>query len=57
MAAVLTLVPSVAFSAQAEWTLKLESVEISGSGFDVRPVDSVTVVIQSGGGTVDNPRS
>ena len=50
----LTLVPSAAFSAQAEWTLKLESVEISGSGFDVRPVDSVTVVIQSGGGAVDN---
>jgi hypothetical protein len=54
VAAVLTLVPSAAFSAQAEWTLKLESVEISGSGFDVRPVDSVTAVIQSGGGTVDN---
>ncbi len=29
-------------------------MEITGSGFDVRPVDSVTVAIQSGGGTVDN---
>ena len=27
---------------------------LAGSGFDVRPVDSVTAVIQSGGGTVDN---
>ena len=29
-------------------------VEITGSGFDVRPVDSVTVAIQSGGGAVEN---
>ena len=29
-------------------------MEITGSGFDVRPVDPVTAVIQSGGGTVDN---
>jgi hypothetical protein len=51
---VLTFVPSAAFSGQAEWPLKLEQVEITGSGFDVRPVDPVTAVIQSGGGTVDN---
>ena len=54
VAAVLTFVPSAGFSAQAEWPLKLEQVEITGSGFDVRPVDSVTAVIQSGGGAVDN---
>ena len=54
VAAVLTFVPASGFSAQAEWPLKLEQVEITGSGFDVRPVDSVTVVIQSGGGAVDN---
>ena len=55
VAAVLTFVPSSAFSAQAEWPLKLEQVEITGSGFDVRPVDPVTVTIQSGGGTVSTP--
>jgi hypothetical protein len=55
VAAVLTLVPSAGFSAQAEWPLKLEQVEITGSGFDVRPVDPVAVVIQSGGGTVNTP--
>jgi hypothetical protein len=55
VAAVLTFMPSASFSAQAEWPLKLEQVEITGSGFDVRPVDSVTVVIQNGGGTVNTP--
>jgi hypothetical protein len=55
VAAVLTFVPSAGFSAQAEWPLKLELVEITGSGFDVRPVDPVSVVIQSGGGTVNTP--
>jgi hypothetical protein len=55
VAAVLTFVPSTAFSAQAEWPLKLEQVEITGSGFDVRPVDPVSVAIQSGGGTVNTP--
>jgi hypothetical protein len=54
VAAVLTFVPASGFSAQAEWLLKLEQVEITGSGFDVRPVDSVNVAIQSGGSTVDN---
>jgi hypothetical protein len=54
VAAVLTFVPSAAFSGQGEWPLKLEQAEITGSGFDVRPVDSVTVSIQTGGGTVDN---
>jgi hypothetical protein len=55
VAAVLTFVPSAAFSGQAEWPLRLEQAEITGSGFDVRPVDSVTVSIQSGGGTVNRP--
>jgi hypothetical protein len=55
VAAVLTFVPSAGFSAQAEWPLKLELVEITGSGFDVRPVDPVAVAIQSGGGTVNTP--
>jgi len=55
VAAVLTFVPSAGFSAQAEWPLKLEQVEITGSGFDVRPVDPVSVAIQSGGGTVNTP--
>ncbi len=55
VAAVLTFVPSAGFSAQAEWPLKLEQMEITGSGFDVRPVDPVAVVIQSGGGTVNTP--
>ena len=55
VAAVLTFVPSAAFSGQAEWPLKLEQVEITGSGFDVRPVDPVALVIQSGGGTVNTP--
>jgi formylglycine-generating enzyme required for sulfatase activity len=55
VAAVLTFVPSAAFSGQAEWPLKLEQVEITGSGFDVRPVDPVSVAIQSGGGTVNPP--
>jgi hypothetical protein len=32
----------------------LEQSEITGSGFDVRPVDPVSVVIQSSGGSVDN---
>jgi hypothetical protein len=54
VAAVLTFVPSAGFSAQAEWPLKLEQVEITGSGFDVRPVDPVAAVIHSGGGAVDN---
>jgi len=30
-------------------------VEITGSGFDVRPVDPVSVIIQSSGGTVNTP--
>jgi hypothetical protein len=55
VAAVLTFVPSAGFSAQAEWPLKLEQVEITGSGFDVRPVDPVAVAIQSAGGTVNTP--
>ncbi len=55
VAAVLTFVPSAGFSAQAEWPLKLEQVEITGSGFDVRPVDPVSVAIQSGGGSVNTP--
>ena len=54
VAAVLTFVPTAAFSGQAEWPLRLEQAEITGSGFDVRPVDPVTVVIQSSGGTLDN---
>jgi formylglycine-generating enzyme required for sulfatase activity len=54
VAAVLTFVPTAAFSGQAEWPLRLEQSEITGSGFDVRPVDPVTAVIQSGGGAVDN---
>jgi len=48
-------VPSAGFSAQAEWPLKLEQVEITGSGFDVRLVDPVSVAVQSGGGTVNTP--
>ena len=55
VAAVLTFVPSAGFSAQAEWPLKLEQVEITGSGFDVRPVDPVAVAIQSAGGSVNTP--
>jgi hypothetical protein len=55
VAAVLTFVPNATFSGQAEWPLKLEQVEITGSGFDVRPVDPVAVVFQSGGGTVNTP--
>ena len=55
VAAVLTFVPSTGFSAQAEWPLKLELVEITGSGFDVRPVEPVSVFIQSTGGTVNTP--
>jgi hypothetical protein len=54
VAALLTFVPSTAFSSQAEWPLRLEQSEITGSGFDVRPVDPVTAIIQSGGGAVDN---
>jgi hypothetical protein len=42
-------------SAQAEWPLKLEQVKITGSGFDVRPVDPVSVSIHSGGGAVNTP--
>ena len=55
VAAVLTFVPNAAFSGQAEWPLKLEQVEITGSGFDVRPMDPVSVIIQSSGGTVNTP--
>jgi hypothetical protein len=55
VAAVLTFVPTAAFTGQAEWPLKLEQVEITGSGFDVRPVDPVSVAVQSGGGTVNTP--
>jgi hypothetical protein len=54
VAAVLTFVPTAAFTGQAEWPLSLEQSEITGSGFDVRPVDPVSVVIQSSGGSVDN---
>jgi hypothetical protein len=43
------------FSAQAEWPLKLEQVEITGSGFEKRPVDPLSLVIQSGGGEVTTP--
>ncbi len=42
-------------SAQAEWPLKLEQVGITGSGFEVRPLDPLSVVIQSGGGAVTTP--
>jgi hypothetical protein len=55
VAAVLTFVPSAGFSGQAEWPLKLELVEITGSGFDVRPVAPVSAIVQSGGGTVNTP--
>jgi hypothetical protein len=55
VAAVLTFVPTAVFTGQAEWLLKLEQVEITGSGFDVRPVDPVSVAVQSGGGTVNTP--
>jgi hypothetical protein len=54
VAAVLTFVPTAAFTGQAEWSLRLEQSEITGSGFDVRPVDPVSVVIQSSGGSIDN---
>jgi hypothetical protein len=54
VAAVLTFVPSSAFSGQAEWPLRLEQSEITGSGFDVRPVDPVSAVIQNGGGALGN---
>ncbi len=40
VAAVLTFVPSAAFSGQAEWPLRLEQAEITGSGFDVRSSSS-----------------
>jgi hypothetical protein len=56
VAAVLTFVPSIMFSAQAEWPLKVEQVEITGSGFDVRPVDPVAVTVQSGSGSVYFPQ-
>jgi hypothetical protein len=55
VAAVVTFVPSAAFSAQNDWPLKLEQVEITGSGFDVRPVDPVQVTIQSGGNSGNTP--
>ena len=46
VAAVLTFVPNASFIGQSEWPLKLEQAEItSGGGFDLRPVDSVTMAI------------
>jgi hypothetical protein len=53
VAAVFTFVPGAAFGGQAEWPIRLDQAEITGSGFDVRPLEPVTLTVRGQGG-VDN---
>ena len=55
VAAVFTFVPDAAFGGQAEWPIRLDQAEITGSGFDVRPLDPVTLTIRSQGGIDNRP--
>jgi hypothetical protein len=45
--AVLTFTPTAEFAAQAEWPLSLTQAEVTGSGFDIRPLDDVAAVVRS----------
>jgi Zn-dependent metalloprotease len=55
VAAVFTFVPGAAFGGQAEWPIRLDQAEITGSGFDVRPLDPVTLTVRSQGGIDNRP--
>ena len=55
VAAVLTFVPAVGISSQAEWGLSLESIEVTGSGFDTRSVDSVSAIVKATTGPILPP--
>jgi hypothetical protein len=47
VAAVLTFIPTGGFTAQAKWSLGLSPVEVTGSGFDIRSLDSVATDVYS----------
>ena len=55
VAAVFTFVPGAAFGGQAEWPIRLDQAEITGSGFDVRPLDPVTLTVRSQAGIDNRP--
>jgi hypothetical protein len=55
VAAVFTFVPGAAFGGQAEWPLRLDQAEITGSGFDVRPLEPVTLTVRSQGSFDNRP--
>ncbi len=50
VAAVLTFLPGPGVTGQATWPLVVSQAEITGSGFDIRPVDTVNAVVKGGGG-------
>jgi hypothetical protein len=50
VAAVLTFLPGPGITGQASWPLVVSQAEITGSGFDIRPVDTVNAVVKGGGG-------
>jgi hypothetical protein len=50
VAAVLTFLPGAGITGQATWPLVVSQAEITGSGFDIRPVDTVNAVVKGGGG-------
>jgi len=47
VAAVLTFLPTAAINAQAAWPIELVKAEVTGAGFDIRALDSVTGEIRS----------
>lgn len=55
VAAVFTFVPGAAFGGQAEWPIRLDQAEITGSGFDVRPLEPVTLTVRGQGGVDNRP--
>ena len=50
VAAVLTFLPGPGITGQATWPLVVSQAEITGSGFDIRPVDTVNAAVKGGGG-------
>ncbi len=55
VAAVLTFLPGPGITGQASWPLVVSQAEITGSGFDIRPVDTVNAVVKGGGGSSEPP--
>jgi hypothetical protein len=50
VAAVLTFLPGPGITSQETWPLVVSQAEITGSGFDIRPVDTVNAAVKGGGG-------